>query len=299
MKKKNVEVRKIFFLLVLAFFVAFFSFSVYTVLSGIISFGELEGWDGETVATSFTAGNGSEENPYVIHNAEEFMYFKSLIEGDTYESYQDMNYVLDSNIDFGGYDITPIGISTEDVERIFTGVFDGKGYTLMNFKIREASVLGDTSYFALFSKIQDGEIYRINLDNYRIEVPEGNDAVISGLVGDIQTGVLENVSLRNFNIRVKHQESTIIGIIAGNSEDAKIRNFYVNGEIDDTDNNIVRYYDKGEANTIISDIDYKGTILNSNVTDLYLVQNHIITLNNEEVNSESLLEILSDGLDFD
>ena len=297
MKKKNIEVRKIFFLLVLAFFVAFFSFSIYTVLSGIISLGELEGWDGETVATEFTSGNGSEENPYVIHNAEEFMYFKNLVEGDTYESYQDMYYVLDSNIDFGGHDITPVGKQVEDEERIFTGVLDGKGYTLMNFKIREASILGDTSYFALFSKISDGEIYRINLDNYHIEVPESINVVISGLVGDVQTGVVENVTLRDFNIRVKHNESTVIGLIAGNSNDLKIQNVYVNGEVDDRDNNLIRYYDKGKADTVISDIDYDGTILSSNVTNLYVVKNQVISLGSEEVDSDILLDFLNDGLD--
>ena len=47
MKKKNIDNKKIFFLLVLAFFLVFFSFSLYTVLSGIISFGELEKWDGK------------------------------------------------------------------------------------------------------------------------------------------------------------------------------------------------------------------------------------------------------------
>ena len=184
MKKKSFEFKKIFFLLVLAFFLVFFSFSIYTVLSGIISFGELEKWDGESVANSFASGNGSKENPYVIHNAEQFMYFKSLVEGDEYRIYQDKYYELDSNIDFNGHAIKPIGIHVDGDEeygvqlknkesdnllddvavindRIFTGVLDGKGYALMNFRIEEASVTENTSYFALFSRIVNGEIYRL------------------------------------------------------------------------------------------------------------------------------------------
>ena len=316
MKKKNVEIKKIFFLLVLAFFLAFFSFSLYSVLSGILSYGELEKWDGETIASSFSSGNGSEENPYVIHNAEEFMYFKSLIEGENYVSYQDKYYELDSSIDFNGHEFTPIGVvlPKEDIEgtkeeteeetsnfqeRIFKGVLDGKGYSLMNFEMKEASVIEDTSYFALFSKTEDAKIYRMNLDNYHMEIPELNKVVVSGLIGNMQKGTLENVSLRDFNIRVKKSDAITIGLIAGVSDEVEIKNIYINGEINDINDGIVRYYDQGKADTIISDIKYEGTILSNNVDHLYLVKDGVITINQEEIDSSTLLEILNEGLSSD
>ena len=337
MKKKNIEVKKIFFLLVLAFFLVFFSFSVYTVLSGIISFGELEKWDGKTVADAFTSGNGTKENPYVIHDAAEFMYFKSLIEGDSYKAYQDKYYELDANIDFNNNSIKPVGVilkkdvasnpvvsnsdevvteeNTEEVvkeevestatteeneERIFKGVFDGKGYSLMNFKMEEASVIEDTSYFALFSKIDEGKIYHLNLDNYKIEVPESNDVVISGLVGNINKGLLENVSLRDFNIKVKKSNSITIGLIAGESdEETEFKKIYLNGEVDDINEGIVRYFDKGKDSIIISNIKYNGTILSNNLKELYTEDNGLFYLNGEEVSIDDLIDLLNQDLETD
>ena len=322
MKKKSFEFKKIFFLLVLAFFLVFFSFSIYTVLSGIISFGELEKWDGESVANSFASGNGSKENPYVIHNAEQFMYFKSLVEGDEYRIYQDKYYELDSNIDFNGHAIKPIGIHVDGDEeygvqlknkesdnllddvavindRIFTGVLDGKGYALMNFRIEEASVTENTSYFALFSRIVNGEIYRLNLENYKIEIPESNDVVVSGLVGNIYNGVVENVALRDFNIKTKQYENVTVGLIAGKSDELVVKNVYLNGEVDDVNNGIVRYYDKGKDSTIISDVKHNGDIVTDNVNNLYLVQGGKFYLGGEEISANDLLNILNTELDSD
>ena len=332
MKKKNVEVKKVFFFLVLAFFVVFFSLSLYTVLSGIFSYAELEKWDGKTIADSFSSGNGTEENPYVIHNAEEFMYFKSLIEGESYTSYQDLYYELDSNIDFNGYEITPVGVvlpkeevpaetkietevdvevdeetdgeveaetSVKAEERIFTGVFDGKGYSLMNYKMKEGSVIEDTSYFALFSEIKDGDIYRLNLENYRIEIPESNDVVISGLAGIVLKGTIENISLRDFNIEAKKCKNVSIGFIAGKSDEVKIKHVYLSGEIDDFPEGEVYYYEKGESEIIISDIKYSGKIKDDELKSLYLVKDQVITLDGEEISSDELLSQLNEGLESD
>lgn len=360
MKKKNIEARKIFFLLVLAFFLVFFSLSIYTVLSGIFSFAELEGWDGKKVAESFSKGNGTEENPYVIHDASEYMYFKSLIEGDTYEAYQDKYYILDANIDFNGHEITPIGIvnyekpedvivhgegtegeviseepkveetkveesgensteesteekeetpvneevATEEVEeaknndRIFKGVLDGQGYSLMNFKMVEGSKIEEASYFALFSKVSEAEIKQLNVENYKYEIPELDKVVVSLFTGISEKSNLDVIILSDFNIKVKKAESITIGLIAAESdEDTKINRVYINGEIDDINNGVVRYYDKGEATNIISDVKYDGTILSENVKDLYLVKDGVITLKGEEIDSDDLIEILSKEID--
>ena len=329
--KKNIEPKKTFSLLVLAFFVVFFAFSIFTVLSGILSFAELEGWDGKTIATEFASGNGSEENPYVIHNAAQFMYFKSLVEGDTFSSYQDKYYVLDSDIDFGGYDITPIGIevpkeavempveengeetSIEETEteeaaveevknvedRIFKGTLDGKGYSLMNFKIREGTALEGKTYYAFFSKVEEGTITRINLDNYRIEVPEDVDAVISGLVGNQQKGMIEDVTLRNFYIHTHNNADSVVGIIAGESDEVKITKVYVDGEVNGSSQGFVRYFDKGESTFILSRLTYDGILEHENVKDLYFVKDGKILLEDTEVSEVSLLALLNDGLEAD
>ena len=140
MNAKKVVKRKTFLLLVLAFFLAVFSFSLYTILMGSTSLGEMDIWDGKTIATDFSSGNGSEDNPYVIGNAEEFLYFKELLEGDNYTAYQDKYYALSSDIDFGEHEIEPIGKVVDEEERIFKGTFIGNGFTLKNFQIVSPSI---------------------------------------------------------------------------------------------------------------------------------------------------------------
>ena len=79
MKKKIVLQKKIFAYFVALFFLALFSFGIYSLVTALISLGEVKGWDGVTVATNFSLGNGSLENPYVIQDPSEFVYFKQLI----------------------------------------------------------------------------------------------------------------------------------------------------------------------------------------------------------------------------
>ena len=337
--KKIFDANKSFSLLVLAFFAVFISFSIYTLLSGMLSFAELDAWDGKTIAEEFTSGNGTEENPYVIHSAEEFMYFKSLIEGDTFSSYQDKYYVLDSNINLGGFEITPIGVeiekeefvpvSQEEVveetteekseevmdsseaveevpqemeaklvkeERIFKGHLDGQGYTIRNFKIYEASVLEKTPYYALFSKVEEGTIQRINIASYRIEIPEDKEGVISGLVGSIPTGTIENVTLTDFNLKV-HHEDDVVGVLAGKSEKVEISNIYVNGEINHVKDGFIRYYEEGKATTIISQLKYDGIMEDEDVENLYRVDHEEITLKDEVIDYEDLLTSLNENLE--
>ena len=70
--------------------VLFLGLSFFTIKMVIdkFSFGLDDGaWDGVSVANSFAGGNGSEENPYLITTPDEFIYFKTLIEGENSSFY--------------------------------------------------------------------------------------------------------------------------------------------------------------------------------------------------------------------
>ena len=84
---------KIFITIFAALFVVVFSFLLINIITGRITLGEADAWDGETIATSFSSGNGTEENPYVISSPEEFMLFKNSVEGLDYEAYQDKTLI--------------------------------------------------------------------------------------------------------------------------------------------------------------------------------------------------------------
>ena len=166
--------------------------------------------------------------------------------------------------------------------------------------MEESSDIEGTSYFALFTKIDDAKIERLNLDNYQVNVPETGKVVVSGFAGIIENSEVENISLRDFSVKVKKSESITVGIIAGISDDdTKLKNIYINGEIDDLNEGIVKYFDKGEAHNIISDIKYHGTILSNNVDELYIIRDDLIYRGEEEIDPNSLIELLSDGLPSD
>ena len=64
-------------------------------------------WDGTTVATSFTGGNGSSASPYLISTGEELAFFKSVIE-DNNNVYSTLYYQLADDIDMGNHDFATI-----------------------------------------------------------------------------------------------------------------------------------------------------------------------------------------------
>ena len=112
------------------------------------------------------------------------MYFKELIEGDSFLAYQDKYYVLDNDIDFNDREITPLGVVLEDQERVFKGHLDAKGYSFKNFLIKKPQKIGDTNYYGMFSKTVDAYFDNIVIANYSIIPDETLEEVVIGeLVG--------------------------------------------------------------------------------------------------------------------
>ena len=56
-------------------------------------------WNG-VVARQFTSGTGTEENPYVISDASEYAYFKSVLEGDDASFYVDKYYKITNSFNY-------------------------------------------------------------------------------------------------------------------------------------------------------------------------------------------------------
>lgn len=235
--------KRLFVYFVAALFLVLFSFGIYSLVTGLISFGKDEGWDGYTVATDFEKGNGTIDNPYVIQNAEEFLYFKQLLEGKNYESYQDKYYVLGNTIDFNGNAITPIGVLEGEEERYFTGHFNGNGYALTNFKIQTPTIIDKVEYYSLFTKTVNANFTSLGIMNYRIEI-EKNDAskVVAPFVGECigeegeeekELASYKNLYLRDFyvdasEVSTDSKVNALVGTVTGKFI---IKNIYIKGEI--------------------------------------------------------------------
>ncbi len=299
MKQNNIDTKKVFIVFVAALFLLIGSFSIYTLITAVFSYSELEEkWDGVTVATSFSGGNGSAENPYVIKDASEFVYFQSLIEGESYEAYQDKYYILGNDIDFNGHTLTPIGAryggkrifnvedhdddnfldvvdndtsdvvddntsddvddnqadedepldDKEDEERFFKGHFNGDGFSLSHFVIKQPDVIDDVSYYSLFSKTVDAEIVHLNMEDVTI-CPEENEIikddeedekiVVSLLVGHSSSteehkALFADFSVSNLKLDIHNvtSEGTIFRPFIGTiSDEIEIQKVFIAGEM--------------------------------------------------------------------
>src|SRR5574344_1024519 len=140
----------------------------YSLFVGHPTFGTIassdEVWDGTSSSLSFTAGNGTVDNPYQIRNGSDFLYFKNLIENDTNNVYKNKYYKLVKNIDMGNNSFTTIG----NKDNYFKGYLDGNGYTILNLKINNYTTIDTNNYYSLFYKTEDATIKNINFYNYNI-----------------------------------------------------------------------------------------------------------------------------------
>ena len=96
-------------------------------------------WDG-SIADSFSGGNGTPENPFLISNGGELAYLKQLLLEDP-ENYQTKSYKLSSDINLNNLEFSPI--------TNFAGSFDGDGNTIANI-----NVVGTGDYMGFFSSLE-------------------------------------------------------------------------------------------------------------------------------------------------
>ena len=336
MKVNKLKIKKLFIKVLFAFLLVFASFLSYFLISGKITFGSLEeGWDGVEIAKSFKAGNGTLENPYVISDASEYMYFKELIEGDSFLAYQDKCYVLDNDIDFNDREITPLGVVLEEEERIFKGHLDARGYSFKNFVIKKPVKIGDTNYYGMFSKTVDAYFDNMIIANYSI-IPEetSEKVVIGGLVGisdntreevledevDDNTEIVEsteevkeeyisefkNITISNFHVNTANITSTenSISVLIGKAfEKVLVKNISLVGVINDNNKNngisIVSEF-LGKVENVISEIvvtnNEKYNILDERITNQYLLNEGVITKGEEKISFDDLKVIFNENL---
>ena len=312
---KNSAIIKIscIFAIVIASFAIINLFTATTTLSNIA-----EVWDGVEVATSFSAGNGTKENPYQIVSGSELAYLKKIVEENLFTDLKEKYFVLANDIDLGGH--VWQGIGTNNIENQFTGHIDGQGYSIKNFKIETPTVINNVDYYSFFNTVAEAQIENINFNNVEIKTTPSENPTILGLVaGKVNDKTtIKNIAIQNATINMENtlakQENRIGGVIAETSTDTVVENIYVNAEIKDANANsfgTVFGTLKGKAKRIITQVTYTNFLsvnvdeyatieegatleeeyqLVSNGTSLYIQ-------NQQETSIESLLEILNLNID--
>lgn len=170
-------------------------------------------WDGSSSAIGFNSGTGTEDNPYTIKTASEFIYFQKSSKNNTFSK----KYVkLINNIDLAGNEIAPI--------EGFRGIFDGNGYSISAFKMSLARSGG------LFQEMY-GTIKNLFIANIYIGLGDGYSSVsVGGLVGDLIDGKIENCAVENIEIYIVSPSSIFSGGLVGDANNgSRISNSYVKG----------------------------------------------------------------------
>jgi cell division septation protein DedD len=132
-------------------------------------------------AETFSGGDGSEGNPFLIQNVCQLQNMNTNLSA---------HYALNGSFNAsetsgwnGGAGFTPVGNNTAQ----FTGSLDGRDYTITGLYINRSS----TDYVGLFGYINtDGAVSNVSLVNMSIT---GHDRV-GGLAGVIQNGAVSNLS---------------------------------------------------------------------------------------------------------
>ena len=110
-----------------------------------------------SAADGVLQGAGTEESPWLIASAEDFVTMAELITSDA--AYADDYYRMTADVDFTGIAFTSIGQTNA-----FSGVFDGQLYEVSNLAITESK----TSNIGLFAYVNGGTVKNLGVVNSEI-----------------------------------------------------------------------------------------------------------------------------------
>jgi len=123
-----------------------------------------------SIASEFSAGDGSAEFPYEIDTTAEWAFLAAN------SGFWDKQFILIGDIDFAGAAIPTIGAHDDD--NGFTGVFDGNGHVVKNVRI----YMPYTDYVGLFSNLggsSPGHIRNLGVENASMT----GDEYVGGIAG--------------------------------------------------------------------------------------------------------------------
>lgn len=263
-------------------------FGLISILTAKNSFSSTDDkWDGATIASFFSLGNGTSENPYLISNGEELAYFKQIIENNN-DTYGDKYYALTSDIDLGNNEWIAIGID----DNLFRGYFDGRGYTISNFKIVNPQEFDDYNYYGFFSIIDNASINNLNFAN-AIVMPNTslNLVKVSVVVCDVIKGNIGNISVLGSKIDLNNTVENVANMIGGISsyigEDSTFSGIYADISFESSYSTSIGSI----SNTILSDSSY--IIDNVNTNSILFNERSIYIKNEGELTN--YFKALNDG----
>ena len=164
-------------------------------------------------------GDGTYSNPYVISNISELTGLSQRVENG--ENFKDKYFVLNSDLDYQGYNLLMIGKEGYP----FEGDFDFKYHKISNYTI--SNKLTSTGIFGL---VIGSSISNLTINNFISEL-SGSCIDCGGLVGKGTNVSISNIIINNALINQKASYGVNIGLLSGKLEDSEVTNVICNGSI--------------------------------------------------------------------
>ncbi|MHC4116333.1 MAG: GLUG motif-containing protein [Planctomycetota bacterium] len=170
------------------------------------------------IEAGYSGGAGNPDDPYRIATAADLIAL-----GETPEDY-DKHFILTADIDLDpnlpGRKVFDKAAIAPDWNAPFTGVFDGNGHTISNFRCISTS----TGLIGLFGCV-GGEVKDLTFVDTMIDAKAGKD--VGSLAGSLGYGSISGCSVRNATVK----GGTIVGGLVGDNGGA-ITNCCSSGIID-------------------------------------------------------------------
>lgn len=132
----------------------------------------------------FTAGDGSKSNPYQV---------KNLTQLKKVGKYNGRYFVQIANINGGNANFTPL-FTTDNP---FTGVYNGKNYTISNLYFRK---IGDTGLFSAIG--EKGTVQNVRVTNFHFVYSDtGWQNYSHGTIAGVNKGKIRNCRATNCNLQ--------------------------------------------------------------------------------------------------
>ena len=139
-------------------------------------------------------GEGTAENPYLINNLEELVWFRDNVDKTSQDGstqYAGKYIKLTADIDLAGINWNPIGSMSSD-HGSFKGVFDGDNHIIKNLNCEQAG-----NGLGLFARTAgNAEIKNLKLNNVTVKSTDDNSSYVGGVVGNAYASTkIENVHI--------------------------------------------------------------------------------------------------------
>ena len=262
MTKKNVLENKLFRYIVCALLITMLGYALFLIVGNFSKADlDVEKWDGESISSSFSSGNGSLENPFIINNGADLNYFRSLMNDSTYNS---LNYKLGNDINLDNHLFETIDT--------FKGTLDGDGYTIYN-ALFSGLEKEDNIYYGLFSTIDGGTIKNLNINKSSIVLLNTEKKYTIGtLSGKVINSNIYNVTVSEGNIDVtksNNQNNIVAGFIGEVTTGNDIHNIYLDTNINTNNDNVgkIFYTLDSDVNDLISVVNVYGN--NSEINNFF------------------------------